>query len=188
MNLPISRADVKAKPDDAVTDSAGQYLTFQLSQEMFAINILRIKEILEYGSLSKVPMMPPFIRGVLNLRGSVVPVIDLKVRFGGAVNQATKRSCIVIIEISNEDRQHDIGIMVDSVSEVLEIPATEIEPPPSFGAHIRADFMAAMGKVKGDFVIILDVDNVLSTHELAMVNDLPATPASHDVADVDSHE
>lgn len=182
MNLPISRADAKTKADDAETGSAGQYLTFHLSEEMFAINILRIKEILEYGNLSKVPMMPPFIRGVINLRGSVVPVIDLKVRFGGAVNRVTKRSCIVIIEIMNEDRHHDIGIMVDSVSEVLEIPATEIEPPPSFGAHIRADFMDAMGKVNGEFVIILDVDCVLSTQELAIVSDMPATPTDADDA------
>lgn len=180
MNLPISRADAKNKADDTESESAGQYLTFHLSQEMFAINILRIKEILEYGSISKVPMMPPFIRGVINLRGSVVPVIDLKVRFGGAVNEVTKRSCIVIIEIMNEDVHHDIGIMVDSVSEVLEIAATEIEPPPSFGAHIRADFMAAMGKVDGEFVIILDVDCVLSTQELAMVSDMPATPSVSD--------
>ncbi|WP_108125799.1 chemotaxis protein CheW [Saccharospirillum mangrovi] len=180
MNFPVTQSDTKQRTDQSDAKTSGQYLTFQLSQEMFAINILRIKEILEYGGLSKVPMMPPFIRGVINLRGAVVPVIDLKVRFGGTVNQATKRSCIVIIEITNEDRSHDIGIMVDSVSEVLEIPASEIEPPPSFGAHIRADFMAAMGKVDGEFVIILDVDSVLSTQELALVGDMPALNGSAD--------
>ena len=147
-----------------------QYLTFLLGSEMFAIDILGIKEIIEYGSLTSVPMMPEFIRGVINLRGAVVPVVDLSARFGRASSAVTRRSCIVIIEAVNQEETQDIGVLVDAVSEVLEIPATEIEPAPSFGARIRADFISGMGKVKDKFVIILNADKVLSVSEMAMLS------------------
>lgn len=151
-----------------VADSAPrQYLTFSLGGEMFAVGILNVKEIIEYGNLTEVPMMPAFIRGVINLRGAVVPVIDLAVRFGNASTTAGRRTCIVIIEITSEDIQQDIGIVVDAVSEVLDIPASEIEPPPSFGARIRADFIDGMGKIDGKFVIILNIQRVLSVEEIA---------------------
>lgn len=168
MTLPVTKqhADVIVPGQG----EEGQYLTFSLGKEMFAIGILNIKEILEYGSLTTVPMMPEFIRGVINLRGAVVPVVDLAARFGGRPSEITKRSCIVIIEVASGEERQDIGVVVDAVSEVLEIPATEIEPPPAFGAKIRADFIAGMGKVDGKFVIILAVDQVLSTEELAMVS------------------
>ena len=154
----------------AKTEEEQQYLTFLLSGEMFAIGILNIKEIIEYGSLTEVPMMPGFIRGVINLRGSVVPVVDLSVRFGRSRTEISRRTCIVIIEVENADAsKQDIGVMVDSVSEVLEIPRSEIEPPPAFGARIRVDFMHGMGKVAGKFVIILDANKVLSVEELSML-------------------
>ena len=152
-----------------VETAPSQYLTFALSGEMFAVGILNVKEIIEYGSLTEIPMMPSFIRGVINLRGSVVPVIDLAARFGGKSAEAGKRTCIVIVEVSDEETRHDIGIMVDAVSEVLDIPASEIEPPPSFGAKIRADFIFGMGKVAGEFVIILNIDKVLSIEEIAQI-------------------
>lgn len=144
-----------------------QYLTFTLGSEMFAVGTLSVKEIIEYGQLTEVPMMPGFIRGVINLRGAVVPVIDLSVRFGRSATQITRRTCIVIIEVPTDDGQHDIGVLVDTVSEVLEIPLNEIEPPPAFGAKIRTDFMQGMGKVQGKFVILLDVGKVLSVDEIA---------------------
>ncbi len=147
-----------------------QYLTFLLGGEMFSIGILNIKEIIEYGSLTAVPMMPDFIRGVINLRGAVVPVIDLAARFGRNQSSITRRSCIVIIEVEAKGDRHDVGMVVDSVSEVLEILASEIEPPPNFGAKIRADFIAGMGKVNGKFVIILNVDRVLSIEEMAIIS------------------
>ena len=153
----------------AVTEEDHQYLTFLLGGEMFAIAILNIKEIIEYGSLTEVPMMPAFIRGVINLRGSVVPVVDLSARFGRNKTEVSRRTCIVIIEVESADEKHDIGVMVDSVSEVLEIPRSEIEPPPAFGAKIRVDFMAGMGKVAGKFVIILNANKVLSVDELSML-------------------
>ena len=146
-----------------------QYLTFQLAGEMFAVGILNVKEIIEYGHLTEIPMMPAFIRGVINLRGSVVPVIDLSARFGGKSTEVSRRTCIVIVEVTDEEMRHDIGIMVDAVSEVLDIPASEIEPPPSFGAKIRADFIFGMGKVAGKFVIILNINKVLSVEEIAMI-------------------
>ncbi|MBU3697338.1 chemotaxis protein CheW [Dechloromonas sp.] len=162
----------QAKVSTAVTavDSAPQqYLTFTLGGEMFAVAILNVKEIIEYGTVTEIPMMPGFIRGVINLRGAVVPVIDLSCRFGGKSTQVARRTCIVIIELIQDDQKHDIGVMVDAVSEVLEIARAEIEPPPSFGAKIRTDFISGMGKVSGKFVIILDVARVLSVEEIAML-------------------
>jgi len=144
-----------------------QYLTFQLSGEMYAVGILNVKEIIEYGSLTEIPMMPAFIRGVINLRGSVVPVIDLAARFGGSQSEQSRRTCIVIIELVTDDERHDIGIVVDAVSEVLEVSDVDIEPAPAFGAKIRADFIAGMGKIGGKFVIILDIRKVLSVDEIA---------------------
>ena len=144
-----------------------QYLTFNLGSEMFAVGILNVKEIIEYGNLTEIPMMPGFIRGVINLRGAVVPVVDLSCRFGHHASEVQRRTCIVIVEVTQEDAKHDIGIMVDAVSEVLEIGVKDIEPPPSFGAKIRADFIAGMGKVAGKFVILLDIQRVLSTDEMA---------------------
>lgn len=160
----------------------GQYLTFMLGGELFAIGILVIKEIIEYGQLTTVPMMPESIRGVINLRGAVVPVIDLSARFGREPAQTTRRTCIVIIEVQSEDGHQVVGLIVDAVNEVLEIAAADIEPAPSFGAGIRTDFIRGMGKIDNRFVVILDVDRVLSTADLAAVNgpgaDLEIAPAA----------
>lgn len=158
-----------------------QYLTFSLGEEMFAIGILAIREIIEYGHLTEVPMVPPFIRGVINLRGAVVPVVDLTVRFGRPAQEVTKRTCIVIIETDGAglaiqgQHSHQMGIVVDAVSEVLEIPASEIEPPPEFGARIRIDFISGMGKVNGKFVVLLDVSRILSIEEVAVVGAMGKT-------------
>ena len=149
-----------------------QYLTFTLGGEMYAVETLSVKEIIEYGQVTTVPMMPRSIRGVINLRGAVVPVIDLKARFGGQPTEVTRRTCIVIIEMSGSDECQVLGIVVDTVSEVLEIPPGEIEPPPAFGARIRADFIRGMGKVGGGFVILLNVEAVLSTDELSALDEL----------------
>lgn len=160
----------------------GQYLTFLIGGEMFAISILGIKEIIEYGNLTTVPMMPEFIRGVINLRGAVVPVVDLSARFGRTASEVTRRSCIVIIEVEEDEEKQDVGVVVDSVSEVLEIAAAEIEAAPSFGAKIRADFISGMGKVNGKFVIILNADRVLSVDEMARLSGV----SDSEVAQTDS--
>lgn len=158
-----------------VTAEQNQYLTFQIGTEMFAVGILHIREIIEFGGLTTVPMMPQFVRGVINLRGSVVPVIDLSARFGRGESAVDRRSCIVILEIERSDARLDIGsdklqeigIIVDSVSEVLEISPSEIESPPRFGARIRPDFIAGMGKVDGRFAIMLNVQKALDVEEMA---------------------
>jgi purine-binding chemotaxis protein CheW len=152
-----------------------QYLTFMLGGEVFAIGILSIKEIIEYGQLTTVPLMPEHIRGVINLRGAVVPVIDLSARFGRAGTEVTRRTCIVIIEARGGEAQQDIGVVVDAVNEVVEIAASQIEPAPAFGANIRTDFIQGMGKVNDRFVIILSVDHVLSVDELAALGELHAS-------------
>ena len=161
----LVKAEKRVEP--AIVAEMQQFLTFVLGGEMFAVGSLIVKEIIEYGQLTVVPMMPGFIRGVINLRGAVVPVIDLGARFGRGETAVTRRTCIVIIEVPTSDETHDIGVVVDAVSEVLEIPAGDIEPPPAFGAKIRADFIHGMGKVGGKFVILLDVGKVLSGDEIA---------------------
>ncbi len=166
---------------DATGGDNHQYLTFALGNEMFAVGILNVREIIEYGTLTEIPMMPPSIRGVINLRGRVVPVIDLSARFGGRLTEVGKRTCIVIVELTAGDEQRELGIIVDAVSEVLEISPHEIEPPPSFGAKIRADFIAGMGKVNNRFVIILRVERALSADDLgalAAISDQGRAPSA----------
>jgi purine-binding chemotaxis protein CheW len=159
-----------------------QYLVFSLCGEAFAIGIRSIKEIIEYGQLTEVPMMPDLVRGVINLRGAVVPVVDLAVRFGRAPTEVARRTCIVIIEIESQPGEaQTIGVIVDAVTEVLDIPPQDIEPPPSFGARIRSDFIEGMGKVGGKFVILLDMGHALSIDELSdivgSVDDAARSPA-----------
>ncbi|MCP9758054.1 purine-binding chemotaxis protein CheW [Aquitalea sp. S1-19] len=167
-----SAAQTPQRPASKLTPHAStpqQYLTFTLRGEVFAVAILNVKEIIEYGTVTEIPMMPGFIRGVINLRGSVVPVIDLSCRFGDHATEVSRRTCIVIIELQEGDQRQDIGVMVDAVLEVLEIAPAEIEPAPSFGARIRTDFIQGMGKVNGKFVIILEVLRVLSVEEISML-------------------
>jgi purine-binding chemotaxis protein CheW len=144
-----------------------QYLTFRLGGETFALEILHIKEIIEYGGVTEVPLMPRFLRGVINLRGAVVPVIDLAVRFGRTTTEIGRRSCIVIVEVEFGDGWQDLGVIVDAVDEVLELPADDIEPAPAFGAKLRAEFIRGMGKLGGRFVIVLALEHVLSIDEMA---------------------
>jgi len=144
-----------------------QYLTFSVSNETFGIAISTIKEIIEYRAPTDVPMMPRFIRGVINLRGRVVPVIDLSVRFGRSRMEVARRTCIVILEIQEGDERQVIGAVVDAVSAVVDIAEADIEPPPQFGAKLRSDFITGMGRLAEKFVIILNVDRVLSVEELA---------------------
>lgn len=165
-------------PAAAAQAAPQQYLTFRLGGEMFAVTILNVKEIIEFGSLTEIPMVPDFIRGVINLRGAVVPVIDLSCRFGGHSTEVARRTCIVIIELDEGEQKQDIGIMVDAVSAVLEIAATDIEPPPAFGTRIRTDFISGMGKIDGQFVIILNLAKTLSTEEIAMLTDMSGSVAS----------
>jgi purine-binding chemotaxis protein CheW len=151
----------------ALEEHAKQYLTFSVSGETFGIVISAIKEIIEYRVPTDVPMMPPFIRGVINLRGRVVPVVDLSVRFGRPRMDVVRRTCIVILEVQDGDERQQIGAVVDAVSAVVDIPEADVQPPPQFGAKLRADFISGMGRLGEKFVIILSVDRVLSVEELA---------------------
>lgn len=157
---------IKADMRDLAAESR-QYLTFTLAGEQFAVGTLCVKEIIEYGQVTAIPMMPPSIRGVINLRGAVAPVIDLGARFGGPVTAVGRRTCIVILEVQHTEGRQVLGVVVDAVNEVLEIAPADIEPPPAFGTHIRTDFILGMGKVGGRFVILLDIGRVLSVDELA---------------------
>ena len=148
-----------------------QYLTFLLGGEAYALGILSIKEIIEYTHMTEVPLMPACIRGVINLRGAVVTVMDLQVRFGQATSAVSKRTCIVIVELPGSEGPHTMGVVVDAVSEVLEIAPQDIEPPPAFGTHIRTDFISGIGKVRGRFVILLDVQRVLDLDELQTLSE-----------------
>ena len=164
----------------AALHSTGQYLTFMLGGEAYAIGILAIKEIIEHGQMTRVPMMPEAIRGVINLRGAVVPVIDLGVRFRHGPTAITKRTCIVIVEVEREGEAEVVGILVDAVNEVMDIAAADIEPAPTFGTRIHTEFIAGMARIKDHFVIILEPDRVLSVEEMtelvtetAAANDAP---------------
>jgi len=149
-----------------------QYLTFSLGDELFAVGILVIKEIIQFGQLTIVPMMPSYIRGVINLRGAVVPVIDLHARFDRGSPPVGKRTCVVIIEVRNGVDVQDVGIMVDAVSAVIDISTDQIEPPPMFGATVRTDFIEGIGKVNEQFVIILDVKRAFLFEELVAMESM----------------
>jgi purine-binding chemotaxis protein CheW len=176
MTQTSTKAAAAATGADAAAQTQ-QYLTFLLAGEVFAMGILAIKEIIEYANLTEVPMMPQYVRGVINLRGSVVPVIDLSVRFGKPASAVTKRTCIVIIEVMASGERHVLGVVVDAVNAVLDIPSSEIEPPPAFGASIRTDFIQGMGKVNGRFVILLDVNHVLAGDEMGVLTDAQESAA-----------
>ena len=154
-----------------------QFLTFLVGSESFAMPIGSIREIIEFGGLTEVPLMPDFLRGVINLRGSVVPVIDLSVRFGRAPTVEAKRTCIIIMELVQDEQMLLLGVMVDAVSAVLSIGVDHIEPRPSFGAGIRADFIEGMINVSERFVVVLDVQRVLSVDELASLLGMSADDA-----------
>jgi len=162
----------------AGTNDTAQYLTFMLGGEAFAIGIMAVKEIIEFAGITEVPMMPECIRGVINLRGAVVPVMDLAARFGRPLAVPGKRTCIVIVETEQDGERQVTGVVVDSVSAVLDIAASEIEPAPSFGTRIRGDFIAGMGKLNGKFVILLNVDHVLALEALATIPEQAADAAA----------
>ncbi len=155
-----------------------QYLAFHVAGEECAVGILRVREIIEYEVVTRVPGTPPWVRGVMNLRGSVVPVLDLSVKLGLAESPVTKRTCIVVSEVDLDGERVVMGVMADSVSEVLELSAADVEPPPAFGTAVRVDYLLGLGRLRDRFVLLLDVDRVLSSAELlrATALDAPAEP------------
>ena len=170
MTQPLaSPANGAAKKDNRVQEAIlRQYLTFNLGDELFALPIEHIREIIEYGNITTIPLMPDFLRGVINLRGSVVPVLDLSARFGREQTSAGKRTCVIILEVNNPEIELQLlGVLVDSVSSVMDIDVEQIEARPAFGANLRTDFIEGILKVDGRMVVILDVRQVMSLEELA---------------------
>lgn len=165
--------------------TSAQYLCFRLAGEECAIGILRVREIIEYDTVTKVPAMPLWVRGVMNLRGGVVPVIDLTVKFGLPESPVTNRTCIVITEVALDGEPAVMGIVVDAVSQVLELSPADIEPAPAFGTSVRVDYLLGLGKFGDRFVLLLDIDRVLSAAELlraASLESQEAEPAGDAIA------
>jgi purine-binding chemotaxis protein CheW len=148
-----------------------QYLTFMVRKDRLGIAIDDVKEIIEISNMTRVPMTPDYIRGVINLRGNVVPVIDLSARLGHKASEISKRSCIVLVEISNSEDEEiqSFGMLVDQVDEILDISASHIQPAPEFGSDIRTEFIQAMGRVDDAFIILLEISRVLSVAELSQM-------------------
>lgn len=151
----------------AMHDREGKYLTFSLAEEEYGIGILKIKEIIGMMPITTVPQTPEFVKGVINLRGKVIPVIDLRTRFGMGEIEYTERTCIIVVDIQGQTETVLIGIVVDSVSEVLNIKGEDIEDTPTFGTKLNTDYILGMAKMKGGVKILLDIDQVLKAEEVS---------------------
>jgi purine-binding chemotaxis protein CheW len=146
-----------------------QYLTFKLDEEIFALDISKVKEVLDFTDITKIPKTPEFMKGVINLRGGVVPVVDMRLKFGMSATEKTVNTCIIIAEVSIEEEKTVLGALVDSVQEVMDLEPGQIEPAPRIGTRLRTEFIRGMGKRDNHFIMILDIDKVFSADELAMV-------------------
>ena len=146
-----------------------QYLTFTLDDELFAVDVAKVREVLDFTNITKIPRTPEYMRGVINLRGSVVPVIDLRLKFGMSKTENKINTCIIVLEIKLEEETIILGALADSVQEVFELEPEQIEPAPKFGTKFRAEFLRGMGKREDNFIMILDMDKVFSSDELAIV-------------------
>lgn len=152
-----------------MSDSSNQFLTFTLGDEVFALDIASVREVLEYTTITKVPRTPEYIRGVINLRGRAVPVVDVRLKFGMPETERTVNTCIIIVEVSLGGEETVLGALADSVKEVMDIAPGDIEPAPRMGTSIRADFIKGIGKHGQDFIIVLDIDKVFTEEELAQL-------------------
>jgi purine-binding chemotaxis protein CheW len=161
-----------SKIDQAVkvmAEKEAKYLTFTLVDEEYGISILKIKEIIGMMPITSIPQTPDFIKGVVNLRGKVIPVIDLRLRFGLEATDYTERTCIIVVEISSVEKSVVMGVVVDSVSEVLNIKAENMEETPAFGTQLNTDYILGMAKKEADVMIILDIDKVITSDEMDML-------------------
>jgi purine-binding chemotaxis protein CheW len=152
--------------DDGITE-ATQYLTFKLGEEVFALDIGKVREVLDFTGITRVPQTPDFMSGVINLRGNVVPVVDMRLKFGMTATVKSVNTCVIITEVNLDGENTVIGAMADSVQEVLDLEPSQIEPPPRIGAKLNTDFIMGMGKHNDRFIIILNIDRVFSAEELA---------------------
>ncbi|MBF0270696.1 MAG: purine-binding chemotaxis protein CheW [Magnetococcales bacterium] len=160
--------------NDSETTTSTQYLTFTLGTEVFAVDIAKIREVLEFTSVTKVPRTPGFMCGVINLRGSVVPVVDMRQKFKMTQSVKSINTCVIILEIAQDDGIVVMGALADSVREVMELEPDQIEPAPRIGMQLRSDFLKGMGKHDGRFIMILDIDKMFSVEELSSVQSATA--------------
>jgi purine-binding chemotaxis protein CheW len=151
------------------TAELSQHLTFKLDQEIYAFDISKVREVLDFTTETRVPCMPEFLRGVINLRGSVVPVVDLRIKFGMTKTEKTVNTCVIIVEVTVDGERAVLGALADSVQEVLDIDPGQIEPAPKIGVTLKTDFMKGIGKQNDHFVVILDMDKIFSAYELSLV-------------------
>jgi len=154
----------------AMVNREGKYLSFSLAKEEYGIGILKVKEIIGMMPITTVPRTPPFVKGVINLRGKVIPVVDLRLKFGIEEMGYTERTCIIVVEIASQAGSVLTGIVVDSVSEVLNIKGADIEETPNFGAKFDTDYILGMAKITGGVKILLDIDKVLSAEEITILD------------------
>ena len=154
-----------------VIDKIRQYLTFRLEEEIFGVDVAQVREILDYIKVTKVPRMPDFMCGVINLRGSVVPVVDMRIKFGMNKVEATVDTCIIVVDVNLEGEATTLGALVDSVQEVFELEPAEIEAAPRLGTKLRTEFIKGMGKRNEMFIILLDIDKIFSSEELEIINE-----------------
>jgi len=150
----------------------GLYLTFSLAEEVYGVEILAVQEIIQMVPTTAIPKTPEFVRGVVNLRGKVIPIIDLRIKFGMEAAEDTGQTCIVVVQVQSGGQPLTMGVVVDQVAEVLEVVAGQIEPPPSFGAAVDTDFLMGMGKVNSQVVMLLDIRRVLASDDMGAVADL----------------
>jgi len=161
----------------AVAGESMQYLTFKLEDEVFALDITKVREVLDFTTVTKVPRTPDFMRGVINLRGSVVPVVDMRLKFGMSRTDQTVNTCIIIVEINLDGERLILGALADSVQEVIELEPGQIEPAPRIGTRLSTEFIKGMGKRDDQFIIILDIDRIFSMDELAVLTPQAAQSA-----------
>lgn len=152
-----------------VSSEQNQYLTFTLDDEVFALEISKVREVLDFSDVTKVPQMPEFMCGVINLRGNVVPVVDMRCKFGIEMTESTVNTCIIIVEVVMDGESSVLGALVDSVQEVLDLEPDQIEPPPRIGAKLNTEFIHGMGKHNDQFIIILNINRVFSEDELSIL-------------------
>lgn len=173
----------------AETWNLSQYLTFTLREELFALNIGSVKEVLEHTKITKVPRTPKFMKGVINLRGHAVPIVDMRLKFGMSEGEITVNTCIIIVEVgAGQGEIVQIGALVDSVREVIEMKENEVEPPPKMGLSVDTDFIRGMAKQDDDFVLILDVEKIFSADELAAVSEAGGSPEAQSAPQVETAE
>jgi purine-binding chemotaxis protein CheW len=173
----------------AETWTLSQYLTFTLREELFALNIGSVKEVLEHTKITKVPRTPAFMKGVINLRGHAVPIVDMRLKFGMSEGEITVNTCIIIVEVAaGQGEIVQIGALVDSVREVIEMKENEVEPPPKMGLSVDTDFIRGMAKQEEDFVLILDVEKIFSSDELAAVSEAGGSAEAQAAPQVETAE